>query len=295
MSGILRVLYRGPLSSCNWDCGYCPFGKVQIRQDELDADFAALRCFVERLRKLDRPLAVFFTPWGEALIHRAYQRAIQALSRLDHVQRIVAQTNVSWGQGWLTEVDVDKLALWVTWHPQFMVLDRLLERCSRLREAGVAHSVGIVGQREHFDAIVAARLALPEDTYVWVNANKRLEPGYSPEELDFLERVDPLFRHNLTPKTSLGRPCDAGESAIVVDGDGVVSRCHFIDTPIGHLDSLDDALEPRDCCNAECRCHIGYVHLPSAGLQQIFGEGLLERIPAADWPGWRVSRDSSLH
>ena len=286
----LRILYRGPLASCNYDCGYCPFGKVTIRQDELDADFQALGRFVGRITEMRRPISVFFTPWGEALIHEAYQRAIAELTQLDHVVRVAAQTNLSWSTRWLESVDPEILALWVTWHPQYMPLPTLLDRCRQLSAAGVRHSVGIVGQREHFDAIAAARRSLPADTYLWVNANKRIVPGYSAAELDFLEAIDPLFSKNLRPYSSAGLPCGAGETSVTVDGDGVVRRCHFIDAPIGHVSELDAALAPRDCSNAECRCHIGYVNLPASGVGDLFGDGLLERIPAPTWPGWGAWR-----
>ena len=38
----LSILYRGPLSSCNYGCEYCPFAKHTETQAEHDADRAAL-------------------------------------------------------------------------------------------------------------------------------------------------------------------------------------------------------------------------------------------------------------
>jgi hypothetical protein len=34
------------------------------------------------------------------------------------------------------------------------------------------------------------------------------------------------------------------------------------------------------CGNATCGCHIGYVHMDELKLYEVFGEGVLERIPA---------------
>jgi biotin synthase-like enzyme len=34
----LSVLYRGPLSSCNYDCHYCPFAKHHETSAELRRD-----------------------------------------------------------------------------------------------------------------------------------------------------------------------------------------------------------------------------------------------------------------
>jgi hypothetical protein len=71
-----------------------------------------------------------------------------------------------------------------------------------------------------------------------------------------------------------------------VDGEGVMRRCHFVREPIGSLYSPDwrSALVERPCPNPTCGCHIGYVHLDRLGLYPVFGEGVLERIPA----GWEA-------
>ncbi|HHO51869.1 MAG TPA: radical SAM protein [Deltaproteobacteria bacterium] len=282
----LRILYRGPLESCNFDCDYCPFGKVELQQDQLDEDFAALERFVAWAVAQPRPLAVFFTPWGEALIHEAYQQAIATLSCCAHVERVVIQTNLSCGLSWLSEVDPASVALWVTWHPGWTPLERLLRRCARLRSEAIRHSVGIVGEREHFTAIVEARAALPPQTYLWINADRHLDPPYSDAELDWLATIDPCFPDNVAPWPSRGQPCDAGHRVITVDGGGIVRRCHFVSEPIGSLEQVDDTLAPRACPNESCRCHIGYVHLPSTGLAQLYGSGILERIPGPQWAGW---------
>ena len=42
----LSILYRGPLSSCNYACGYCPFAKRRETAAELARDRTALERFV---------------------------------------------------------------------------------------------------------------------------------------------------------------------------------------------------------------------------------------------------------
>jgi hypothetical protein len=66
-----------------------------------------------------------------------------------------------------------------------------------------------------------------------------------------------------------------------VDGDGVARSCHFIRAPLGNLydTNFEAMLAPRACTAATCGCHIGYVHLEYLGLQQVFGRGILERVP----------------
>src|SRR4051812_7290966 len=64
----LRILYRGPLSSCNYDCRYCPFAKRHETAAELGRDRGALQRFVAWLsQQFDVRFSILFTPWGEAL------------------------------------------------------------------------------------------------------------------------------------------------------------------------------------------------------------------------------------
>jgi hypothetical protein len=66
---------------------------------------------------------------------------------------------------------------------------------------------------------------------------------------------------------------------VSVDGDGEVRRCHVVPARLGNLydPDFDDALTPRPCPLAQCRCHIGYAHMPHLGFRGLFGAGLLER------------------
>jgi hypothetical protein len=104
---------------------------------------------------------------------------------------------------------------------------------------------------------------------------------YTPSEEERWTALDPRFGDSVRPHPSLGRPCHAGEDAISVLGDGTVRRCHFVATPIGNLydGTWQAGLQPRNCPNALCDCHIGYVHLKPLGLRDVYAGGLLERIP----------------
>jgi len=289
MSLDLSILYRGPLSSCNYGCAYCPFAKHTETAAEHEADRAALDRFVAWVaaRPAGDRISVFFTPWGEALVRRRYQRAIVGLSRLPQARRVAIQTNLSCRVDWVEECDKDKIAFWATYHPTQAPRARFVERCLDLSRRGVRYSVGVVGLREHAGEIEALRRELPDDVYLWINAYKRDPAYYDQAAIDRFVRVDPLFPINMLRHPSKGRPCRAGASVISVDGDGTMRRCHFIKDPIGNLyDPLfADALRERACANETCGCHIGYVHMDDLGLYDVFGAGVLERIPAQ--PLWR--------
>jgi len=279
----LYILYRGPLGSCNYDCSYCPFAKHRSTPQELDADRAGLRKFGRWV--LDSPEhqhSLLFTPWGEALVRRWYPEALIELSHASHVRRVAIQTNLSASLDWVNDADLDTLALWTTFHPSQVSLDRYLRRCETLLERGVRFSVGIVGTRENAGFARQLRDALPPHVYVWVNAYKSEGPGYyAPDVRAHFEAIDPLFPINAVRHASLGHACQAGESSFTVDGEGDVRRCHFIAQPLGNLyrDALESMLAPRPCTNDTCGCHIGYVHLERLELRTRFGRGLMERIP----------------
>src|SRR4051794_23498032 len=287
----LSILYRGPLSSCNYDCGYCPFAKRRETAAELDRDRAALGRFVDWVaaRPASDRIGVLFTPWGEALTRRWYRDALRTLSRLPQVVRAAAQTNLACGLGWVEACDRDRLALWATFHPGQVERPRFLAKCLRLHRLGVRFSVGVVGLREHFADLAALRRELPADVYLWVNAYKDRADYYRTDEVEWLTGVDPLFPVNNRRHPSLGRPCRAGRSVVSVDGDGTVRRCHFIREPIGNLyePGFESALVERPCTAPTCSCHIGYVHLDDLGLYPVFAGGILERIPAS--PIWAVT------
>jgi hypothetical protein len=115
--GHLTILYRGPLSSCDYDCPYCPFAKRRDGTEQLRRDRTALERFTAWAAGRDHPLSVLFTPWGEGLVRSWYRRAMVELSHLPHVRRVAIQTNFSCRPDWLAEADLDTLALWVTYHP----------------------------------------------------------------------------------------------------------------------------------------------------------------------------------
>lgn len=278
-----KVLYRGPLSSCNFDCGYCPFAKNVSSRTELAADVEALERFVGWCRQRDHePLGVLFTPWGEGLVRSWYRDALVELSQMPHVEVAAIQTNLSAPLSFVEEADPASLGIWATWHPEWMPRGRFVERVALLHERGVRVSAGMVGLPRFFEEIESLRRELPPDVYLWVNAAKS-SVTYTEAQIERLSRIDPLFRINTRHHASLGRSCRAGHTVISVDGDGNARRCHFIDEPIGNIyePGFDRALKPRLCTNATCGCHIGYVHLEYLELDKVFASGILERRPVS--------------
>lgn len=275
---MLSILFRGYLESCNYDCAYCPFAKRDDDASTRERDRTSVERFAEWASGWSGELAIFFTPWGEALTRAWYRDAIARLSHMPHLQRVAVQTNLSMSLGFLDECQPSRVALWCTFHPTQVSRERFVARCYELAERGIRFSVGVVGQGESLDMLDALKRELPRDTYVWVNAVRTRR--YSKDELAKIAEVDPYFASNLRPPPSRGAPCRAGETVIAVDGAGNVRRCHFVKDVIGNLYEAgwEKALAPRPCPNAACGCHIGYVHRRDLPLYEAFEGGILERI-----------------
>lgn len=278
----VSILYRGDLSSCNYDCSYCPFAKHWESPEELRADQDGLDHFCKwvSIRANDQ-ICLFFTPWGEALVRSWYREAVIKLSRLTQVRKVAVQTNLSCSLDWLANADVAKVGLWCTYHPDQTSIDVFLRQCGRLDSAGVRYSVGCVGIREHLPQIQKLRTSLPKHVYLWVNAYKSKANDYDAELCEAFTTVDPLFRINNVRHPSHGHACHTGQSVLTVDGRGDIRRCHFVDDIIGNIyePNFERGLYARPCPNDVCGCHIGYVHLERLQLYPVFGDGLLERIP----------------
>ena len=279
----LSILYRGPLSGCNYDCAYCPFAKRVDDRKKLEDDATALRRFHDWVlgRTADQ-LKILFTPWGEALTHNAYRQTLISLSRLAHVSRVAIQTNLSCSVEWMEELNRHTASLWCSYHPGQTPREAFLAKCERMSALGVRYSVGAVGIVENLNEVRALQLALPPKVYFWINAYKDAGPQYySLADAAACREIDPLFDINRENYLSKGEPCAAGESSISLDGDGNIRRCHFIDDVIGNIyaDDLEKILHPRHCSRLKCDCHIGYVNLKKLDLDRHFDGWALGRVP----------------
>jgi len=281
------LYYRGSLSSCNYDCPYCPFGKTKDNAETLAKDRKQLRFFVDWVREQGQAghrLSIFFNPYGEALIHRWYREAMVELSHMPHVAKIAIQTNLSARLDFARELNPGKAAFWATYHPGQVTEERFLSQCMQAREHGVPFSVGSVGLRSAIPAIASLRGMLPEDVYLWVNAYKDQPDYYGDEEIAALQAIDPYFGINAMDYESMGKECHAGSSVFYVQGAGLVKRCYKDRGLIGNLyrDGLEGLSAKRACRMKVCDCYIGYIHMPHLELAGIYGDGLLERNPRRD-------------
>ncbi|WP_159887343.1 STM4011 family radical SAM protein [Paenibacillus puerhi] len=277
------LYYRGSLTSCNYDCPYCPFSKHRDSAQTLAKDRAQLQTFVHWVRlqaELGHRISVFFNPYGEGLTHSWYREAITELSRMDHVDKVAIQTNLSARLDWTDAVNPAKTAFWATFHPGQTKESVFVAQCMELRQRGISFSVGSVGVRSAFEALKSMRAALPDDVYMWINAFKDKRDYYTEEDIAYLRGIDPQFERNAADYASMGRECRTGQDVFYVQGPGLVKRCYKDRKVIGHLyrDGLEGLSKRRPCAMSCCDCYIGYIHMPELELERVYGGRILERI-----------------
>jgi hypothetical protein len=248
----------------------------------LERDRVGLGRFVDRLgRESAHSWRVLFTPWGEALVRQWYRRAVTQLTHFDHVESVGVQTNLSSPLDWIDDCRPGRLTLWATYHPTEVSRERFLSQVSQLRARSVRVSVGMVGAVVAVNEIQNMRRHLPDDVYLWINAQQPRPRPYTADEETFFAAIDPQFLATYRRRPSLGAACPTGESSFTVDGDGGMRRCHFVDETIGNFyeDQWMTALRPRPCPNRFCDCFLGKSQLQADDFRSFFGIGLLERAP----------------
>jgi hypothetical protein len=268
MGAELSVLYRGDLSSCNYDCSYCPFAKRVDSAAVTALDRASLMRFVDWCQHSTLRLRILFTPWGEALVRKHYREAFVRASHMTNVIELGIQTNLSRAPSWLAQARAANISLWCTYHPSQTTRPRFLHRIQQLQTMGIGFSVGMVALREDLNEIQAMRHDLDDlahsgkAIYLWLNAYDGRSAGYySAADIQMLTAIDPHFAYNNQPMTSFAADCRAGHTAISVNAAGDVRPCHFVPRVLGNLydGSFERALAPTPCPNRVCDCYIGYA------------------------------------
>ena len=139
-----QIFYRGALTSCNYACSYCPFSKRTMTKAQRSKDETALWKFVEARKLETEKHAVQIVPYGEALIHEYYWRALAELSRIEAEEYTGCQTNLSFSVENMLKVyeehqgRKEKLRLWCTFHPSMTSVEAFVEQCHKLQLAGIS-------------------------------------------------------------------------------------------------------------------------------------------------------------
>lgn len=265
----LQVYYRGYLKSCNYACSYCPFSKKKMSERQLMKDREALFRFIDRIGKLEETkgerFAVQIVPYGEALIHDFYWEAMAKLSCLSCCDAVGCQTNLSFPVEKMiskfseNQGNVEKLRLWCTYHPAMTGKEDFLKQSQSLRDRGVKHCIGAVGNPENIQDIKALRRELPPEIYFWINRMDGLKRQYTSQEKKALEEIDPFFHSELSYPAAA---CENCKNSWFVQADGRVTPCNLSKSSLGNLydNEFGSSCKTPGSMSGACKCFLAYCN-----------------------------------
>lgn len=302
-----QIFYRGLLKSCNYSCDYCPFSK-HISKRELEGDASALERFVKFVEQRTEVGAVQIVPYGEALIHKYYWKAMAAVSRLSQIEMVGCQTNLSFPveqmfQIFQTEGGCkEKLRLWCTFHPTMVSVEGFFDQCKLLERQQVRFCVGSVGAPKQRGSLLQLREMLSEDVYMWVNPMDGLKRSYTEEEMTDFMKIDAFFPYLLRHIKAKPTQCKGclGE-ALFVHSNGDVTPCNISKKRLGNIYQSYDVEAPidiKDCSQRECSCYLAYsnrLDLPELvcyGKYPAFRMGIVPQAMFLDVDGTLVKEGS---
>ena len=285
------LLYRGSLKSCNYHCSYCPFSKRRSSEHELARDRSQWIQFCGSVshraggriggsvshRAGGSVGAVMVTPYGEALIHPWYWEGMAAISSLETIDAVGAQTNLSFdAEEMLSLFDQaggrrDKLRLWASFHPEMISVNHFSRQCERIVQSGVTLCAGAVGAPYNLDLIRQLRETLPREIYLWINRMDGLKRPYTLEEQSAFQGIDPFFPQELKRRKASPANC---ADRLFVEGDGTLRVCN-ISRPINQN---GDESAPS-CGHSTCSCYLAYGGRRDYEHHLAFGRYPLFRVP----------------
>lgn len=276
------VLYRGSLKSCNYRCSYCPFSKHKPSPRQMQADRRqwTLFCssFAERAAALNIR-AVMVVPYGEALIHSWYWIGFAGLTRLEKVDAVGAQTNLSFSVPASIESfrraggRREKLRLWASFHPEMVSVSQFAKQCQLVLGEGIRLCAGAVANPKHLEAYRRLRKILPKEIYLWFNRMDGRKRPYTEEEQRAFQEIDPFFYRELSYPHADPKQC---RKRLFVEGDGTLRTCNLGVRQRENWYALASDFPAPQCRQKRCFCYLAYAGRKDFGA---FGEYPLFRIP----------------
>ncbi len=297
-----QFFYRGYLTSCNYRCGYCPFSKRKMTEEQSRKDQEALEQFVRQMKAETEDHALLMVPYGEALIHEYYWVAMAQLSQYPSEEYVGCQTNLSFPVEKMLSIyeacggEKRKLRLWCTFHPSMTTVESFVRQCKKLGQAGITYCAGAVGDPANISLIQKLREQLPDDIYVWVNKMDGRRQGYTREEIQRFLEIDPYFplelQHRRTDlskcRKSIFQEADGrryfcnlhaaqaggGNSNIVAHAGGSRRNIHAVQP-----EKTCQDVNVSQCKRRECSCYLAYCNRTDVAELLFFEPYPAFRIP----------------
>lgn len=252
-----QFFYRGYLTSCNYACGYCPFSKRKMTEEQRRKDQEALEKFLCQMEGETEKHALLIVPYGEALIQEYYWVAMARFSQIPSEEYVGCQTNLSFPVEKMLSVyeasggEKQKLRLWCTFHPSMTTVETFVMQCKQLEQAGIAYCVGTVGNPDEIVRIQKLREQLPEHVYVWINQMDGRKRNYTEEEIRRFQEIDPYFTLELKHYPADSSKC---RKSVFQEADGSRYFCNL------HAAQAGGEYTNLNCRRKECSCYLAYCN-----------------------------------
>lgn len=225
-----------------------------MTKGQIEKDKKALWKFVDHMKQEEEKHAVQVVPYGEALVHEYYWRALAELSQIVTEEYTGCQTNLSFSIEKMLEIyqkyqgRKEKLRLWCTFHPSMTTVEEFVEQCRKLEMEGVSFCVGMVGNPEEIPTLLELRRRLPDSVYVWVNKMEGRKKNYTMEEIEIFQKVDPYFFLQMEHRKADLQKC---RQSVFYEADGSSYFCNLHAAAKGTSGA-------EGCGRSECNCYLAY-------------------------------------
>lgn len=273
MDSIKNIYYRGRIDFCNYNCYYCPFSKNKYNGKVLKEDELYLECLYEYIIK-NSTENIFFLPYGEWMVHRYFLEYISKISKIKSIKEIGIQTNGSFSIDILKEIfdkdngSLDKLNLWISYHPKEIDRDIFLKKINILKENNIKFTVGTVANIIEKENILYLKENLPEEIYFWLNEMDGRKIPYKKEDIDFFKSIDPYFLLELKNSKSSVENCIGGVDRIFLDYNLDKKLCNI---------SKAKVKDNRICKSNICNCYLSYSNRTDIKLLERYEKNGLYR------------------
>jgi pyruvate-formate lyase-activating enzyme len=288
----LAIFYVSPLRRCNFKCSYCVSHQPSIT-DTLEwhrtEDKAQHQQVVEWICRLPHRVRLRLGSAGEPFVSAAYLNSVVRLTHSANLEFVEVLTNGSWGtaqfEKFISECDVRKLTLWMTYHHSEITLERFVAAAVQARSSGatvIVHALLFPDNLKAANALkeMCSKHGLTLHVGLGLNINNAYPEGSRVPVLD-QEDADPtLLSLNVAFPAEVydlvasprGALCSAGHNYIYINRRAEVHQCntyakYYPSLMLGSAANPDFVLNLRTdtyyaCGTPErCVCVEDYQHL----------------------------------
>ena len=268
------IYYRGNIDFCNYACSYCPFAKKKRDEEKLKKDELSLKKLYEHIKNQTEKLNLMITPYGEALYQELYQIYIAKLSKLENINKIGIQTNLSLDMNKFYKIlesekaKTEKIMLWATYHSQFSKIEEFVKK---VNSSKLNISVGIVASTQNNEEITKLRKLLNKSVYLWINAMDKRKNAFDNKLIEKLNEIDPMFMYEFKKYRNENEfsKCNSYNNTYI-DMGMYSSNCFF---------KKKKAISHTCNNHKKCDCYLGYCNFEDNKISSFFGENKPFRIP----------------